>query len=86
FEAQKKCLSQNGYDIPSKLEAIIAVLAVKYLTGISIYSTRDDATRCSEKFNNNSYWAVGSDSSGSFCLYGPDSYILNDGVAAVIRS
>lgn len=72
-------VARQSYDVPSKIEAIVATLAAKHLGGYSIFPDRENATKCKE-----TDVVIGSDSGSSFCGYANnwDKFI---GVAGVIR-
>ncbi len=82
FEIEREKISKYGYDIPSVLEAAVAVLSGKYLTGLPIYPTQECATICSGNYNNQRV-TVGYGSVNPFEI---SPYELTNGIAGVIRS
>lgn len=83
FSQQEKIIHQAGYHVPKMLEAAIAVLSVKFLQKVSIFSKPGQFTRCQEKERD---WpiAIGNDIAAPFCVCLNDYNELN-GIAGVYR-
>lgn len=81
-QTQLQILTQEGYTIPHKIEAALAVLAAKECN-FSAFTTRATATRCQEKVNS-SYIAIGMDSNQRVCAYG-NNWDVHQGVAGIKR-
>lgn len=83
FDQQKGTLSSNGYDVPTRLEAMIAIYAAKKLEGKTLLSGQDNATRC-ESTRERPFDVIGGDASATFCAYDPDHWKFI-GVSNVLR-
>ena len=83
FDEQQKVLRRHGYEVPTMLEAAIAVVAAKRVGNISIYPHESLFTRCKEEFR---YMRVtiGSDLCVPFSTHLDDSIALI-GMAGVRR-
>ena len=82
-QTQLQILSKEGYTVPYKLEAALAVLAAAHYN-VSAFTNRETATRCQE-MSNSSYIAIGMDSAQRVCAYG-NNWDMHHGVAGVKRS
>lgn len=83
FDQQKEALTSKGYDIPTRLEAMIAIYAAKKLEGTTLLSGQDNATRC-QSTKGKPFDVIGGDVSATFCAYNPDHWRLI-GVSSVLR-
>jgi hypothetical protein len=83
FDQQKEALTLSGYDVPTRLEAMIAIYAAKKLEGTTLLSGQDDATRC-KSTKGKSFDVIGGDASATFCAYNPDHWSFI-GVSSVLR-
>jgi len=84
FEDQKNIAHQNGYDIPSILEAIISILSVNFIDNVPIYSQSGEFTRCKEELDGWPIAVGGSRIAPHFLIYQND-WNEGNGVAGVIR-
>lgn len=84
FDQQKDALTQSGYDVPSRLEAMIAIYAAKKLEKTILLSGPDHATRC-KSTKGKSFDVIGGDASATFCAYNSDQWRFN-GVSSVLRA
>jgi hypothetical protein len=83
FDQQKEALTSNGYDVPTRLEAMIAIYAAKKLEGTTLLSRQDNATRC-KSTKGKPFDVIGGDASTTFCAYNRDDWRFI-GVSSVLR-
>ena len=83
FDKQKEIASKHNYEIPTLLEAAVAVLAAKFLDNATIYGKQGEFTRCDEQFNRAPV-AIGSDAFTVFSVC-VNEFIMSNGVSGVIR-
>ncbi len=83
FDEQKREAVLHHYQIPTVLEAVIAVLALKHSANLSVYPSRGRYTRCQEEIDG---WplAVGSDPDQFFGVMQND-WNCRNGVAGVFK-
>ena len=83
FKEKNNLVLKNGYEIPSILEAAVAIVSAKFLNNTILYPKVRQFTVCKEMYNECPL-AIGSDSNVPFSIYTNDWQEIN-GVAGVIR-